>query len=393
MNSLPSDSKIVVIGGGVMGLFTAWECATRGETDITVLEQRKFLGAGATQKAAGGVRAQFTTAPNVALSKYSQDFYRRRFSAEINPDFEYMEYGYLFVARSDEKLRALDNSLTLQKKQGVESVRRISPEEIKEILPDFNIDDVLGGNYSPEDGAVDPGDIVNGLDSSIRRLGIQIFTECEVTGIGSKSDFNFVVKTDLGDIKAQKILIAAGSWSGEFMKKCGVIVPVEPYRRSLYISGPLPWFPKKAPFTFDVCTGTHFRPESGGIIFLKINPDEPSSHNEEPDWEFLENIIPDLLHVMPRLEEAEVIDAWAGPYAMTPDHSPILGEISATPSGVHKGVYIITGFSGHGLMHAPAAACALSEYLLDGKTSTLDVSAYSLTRYETGDLIHEAAVF
>ena len=393
MSNFPSDAKIVVIGGGVMGLFTAWECATHGETDIVILEQRTFLGAGATQKAAGGVRAQFTTAPNVALSKYSQDFYRRRFAPEINPDFEYLEYGYLFFARSEDKLKALDNSLALQKKQGVEAVRRISAEEIRAILPDLDISEVLGGNFSPEDGVVDPGDIVNGLDTSIRKFGVRIFTDCEVTGVESVSDYNFTVKTELGNIRAEKVLVATGSWSGEFMKKMGVDVPVDPYRRSLYISGPLPWFPKKAPFTFDVCTGTHFRPESGGIIFLKINPDEVPSHNEEPDWDWLENIIPDLIHIMPRLEDAEVIDAWAGPYAMTPDHSPILGEIPTSPSGVKKGMYIVTGFSGHGLMHAPAAACAMSELLLDGKTSTLDVSAYSLGRYETGKLIEEAAVF
>ncbi|MCX6646540.1 MAG: FAD-binding oxidoreductase [bacterium] len=393
MSKLPSNARIVIVGGGVMGLFTAWECATRGETDIVILEQRKFLGAGATQKSAGGVRAQFTTAPNVMLSKYSQDFYRRRFAPEINPDFQYLEYGYLFFARSEEKLKALDNSLALQKKQGVDAVRRISPSEIREILPDLNISDVLGGNFSPEDGFVDPGDIVNGLDTSLRKFGVDIFTDCEVAGIDSISDFNFVVKTELGNISAEKILVATGSWSGEFMRKCGVKVPVDPYRRSLYISGPLPWFPKKSPFTFDICTGTHFRPESGGILFLKINPNEGPSHNEEPDWDWLEHIVPDLIHIMPRLEDAEIIDAWAGPYAMTPDHSPILGEIPASPSGVKKGIYIVTGFSGHGLMHAPASACAMSEYLLDLKTSTLDVSAYSLERYEKGELIEEAAVF
>ncbi len=391
--NLPGDAKIVIIGGGVMGLITAWECASRGETDIVILEMRSLLGAGATQKAAGGVRAQFTTAANVGMSKYSQDFYRRRFTPEINPDFQYLEYGYLFVARSEEKLKALDNSMALQKKLGADAVRHITADEIKEILPDFNIDDVQGGNFSPEDGVVDPGDIVNGLDISIRRMGVQIFTDCEVTGIESKSNFNFVVNTGHGNINAQKILVATGSWSGEFMEKCGVNVPVEPYRRTLYISGPLPWFPKKAPFTFDVCTGTHFRPESGGIIFLKINPDEIPGHNEEPDWDFLENIIPDLIHIMPRLEEAAVIDAWAGPYAMTPDHSAILGKIPDSPSGVGKGMYIATGFSGHGLMHSPAVGCAMSELLLDGVTSTLDISAFKLERFDTGVLIHETAAF
>lgn len=379
---------MVIIGGGVMGLFTAWECARRGETDIVILERRSFLGAGATQKAAGGVRAQFTTAPNVMLSKYSQDFYRRRFAAEINPDFQYRQNGYLFFARSEEKLRALDHAMELQKKQGVEAVRRLTPEEIRGILPDLNITDILGGNYSPEDGFVDPGDIVNGLDTSLRRMGIGIFTDVEAESVATEKDFSHRVRTGQGTIHAERVLFATGAWSGEFLKKCGVDVPIEPYRRSLYISGPLPWFPKNAPFTFDVVTGTHFRPESAGILFLKINPDEPSSFNEEPDWDWLENIVPDLMHVMPRLADAEVIDAWAGLYDMSPDHSAILGPIPGP-----LGRYMAAGFSGHGLMHAPAVGCAMSEYLLDGKTSTLDVSAYRLERYAEGDEIHEAAVF
>jgi len=371
-----------------MGLFTAWECGIRGETDIVILEKRSFLGAGSTQKSAGGVRAQFTTAANVGLSKYSQDFYRRRFAAEINPYFKYSQNGYLFFARSAEKLRALDVAMALQRKQGVEAVRRLSPEQVREILPDLNIDDVLGANYSPEDGFVDPGDIVNGLDTSCRRLGIRIFTDTEVLAVESEGDFSHRVVTGQGTIRTEKVLFATGAWSGEFLRRCGVEIPVEPYRRSLYISGPLPWFPKTAPFTFDIVTGTHFRPESAGILFLKINPDEPASFNEEPDWDWLENIIPDLIHVMPRLEEAEVIDAWAGLYAMTPDHSAILGPLPG-----RKGRFVATGFSGHGLMHAPAVGCSMAELLLDGKTSTLDVSAYRLERFAEGDLIHEAAVF
>ena len=371
-----------------MGLFTAWECAQRGERDIIILERRSLLGAGSTQKSAGGVRAQFTTAPNVRISKYSQDFYRRRFPSEINPHFKYEDIGYLFIARTEERLRALDEAMALQRKLGVEAVRRVGPEEMLRMLPDLNVVDILGGNFSPEDGFIDPGDIVNGLDTSLRSSGISICTDTEVITVESIADFNHRVTTAEGTIRTEKVLFAAGAWSGSLLKNCGIEIPLEPYRRSLYISGPLPWFPPRAPFTFDTVTGTHFRPESGGILFLKINPNEGPSYNEEPDWDWLENIVPDLMHLMPRLEEAEVVDAWAGLYAMTPDHSAILGPLPGP-----KGLYVATGFSGHGLMHAPAVACAMAEYLLDGETSTLDVSPYRLERFATGELMHETAVF
>lgn len=388
MNTLPSSARVVIIGGGVMGLFTAWECAQRGEKDIIVLERRSLLGAGSTQKSAGGVRAQFTTAANVRMSKYSQGFYRRRFPSEINPHFKYEDIGYLFIARTEEKLRALDEAMALQRKLGVDAVRHIGPEEMLEMLPELNVEDVLGGSFSPEDGFVDPGDIVNGLDTSLRALGVSIYADTKVTTLDSDSDFSHQVITRSGSVRAERVLFAAGAWTASLLRNCRIKIPVEPYRRSLFITAPLPWFPPRSPFTFDTVTGTHFRPESGGILFLKINPDEGPSYNEEPDWDWLENIVPDLMHLVPRLEEAEVIDAWAGLYAMTPDHSAILGPLPG-----RKGLHVATGFSGHGLMHAPAVACAMAEYLLDGETSTLDVSPYRLERFATGELIHETAVF
>jgi sarcosine oxidase subunit beta len=317
----------------------------------------------------------------VRLSKYSQDFYRRRFAAEINPDFEYRRNGYLFFARSPEKLAALDLALRLQKEQGIDAVRRLAPKEILEYVPDLSIDDVLGANFSPEDGFVDPGDIVNGLDMHARRMGVSIFLETEAVGIESDRDFDHRVSTSTGEIRAEKILVATGAWTAPFAQAFGLDLPIDPYRRSLYVTAPIPWFPKTVPFTYDVVTGTHFRPESGGIIFLKINPDEGPSFNEEPDWDWLEHIVPDLIHVMPRLAEAQVIDAWAGLYDMSPDHSAILGR------------YLAAGFSGHGLMHAPAVGISMAEYLLDGRTSTLDVSEYRLERFQLGRPIEEAAVF
>jgi len=387
MPGLPSSAEIVVIGGGVMGLFTAWECVKRGENDLIVIEKRSFLGSGSTQKAAGGVRAQFTNRANVAMSMYSQDFYRRKFAPEIFPDFEYSENGYLFFARSEEKLHALGNSYELQKQVGVEAVRQLTPEQILEILPDLMIDEVLGGNYSPEDGFVDPGDIINGLDTKLRQAGIQIFTDLEVEVVEHGESGHRIV-TGQGTVSCSKVLFATGAWSGELMKRCGVDIPVEPFRRSLYITKPLPWFPKKAPFSFDVVTGTHFRPESGGIMFLKINPDEVAGFNEDPDWDWLEHVVPDLFHVMPRLGDAEVMDAWGGLYAMTPDHSAILGVVPGKP-----GWFVATGFSGHGMMHAPGVGCSMAEMILDGRTSTLDISAYRFERYAENDPVHEAAVF
>ncbi|MFH1677038.1 MAG: FAD-binding oxidoreductase, partial [bacterium] len=200
--------------------------------------------------------------------------------------------------------------------------------------------------------------------------------------------YNFTIITDRGKMKAEKILFATGAWSAKLLKNCGIDFPIEPYRRSLYISEPLPWYPKNSPFTFDVNTGVHLRPESGGVLFLEINPDEKPSFNEEADWEWLVEIIPHLIHFIPRMADAGVIDAWAGLYDMSPDHSAILGALPGP-----KGRFVATGFSGHGLMHAPAVGCSMAELLSDGKTWTIDISKFRPGRFDENEPILEKAVF
>lgn len=388
MTSIPGSAKIVIIGGGIVGLFTAWELASRGEKDIVILERRTFLGAGSTQKAAGGFRTQFTTPGNVAFSKYSVDFYKYRFPKELNEYFKIIQNGYLLFARTESKLAALDQSLALQKKCGVENVRRVGAEEIKAMLPELDVSQVLGGNYSPDDGWLDPGDIIRGLDDSVRAMKIPIFTDIEVTEVIPKSDFSHDVVTGEGTIHAKQVLFATGAWSGKLTDKLGVDIHMQPVRHTLWVTAPLDWYPKSAPFTFDILTTAHMRAESGGVMFGHDNHDEKPSYSEDADMDFFYKIIPNFLEIMPRLEEAEIANAWGGLYAVSDDHSAILGAIPG-----HRGLWIATGFSGHGVMHAPATCCSMAEFLLDGKTSTLDVSMFRMERFVEGDLIRETAVF
>ncbi|HEX9744422.1 MAG TPA: FAD-dependent oxidoreductase [bacterium] len=388
MPPVPSTAKIVIIGGGVVGLFTAWELASRGEKDIVIIERRTFLGSGSTQKAAGGFRTQFTTPSNVAFSKYSKQYFLERFPQELNPHFEIEQHGYLLFARNQEKLERLEHSYQLQMELGVENVHKVDADFIKNLIPELETSEILGGNYSPEDGWLDPSDVVNGLDTGVRKHGIAIFTDTEVTDIDTIGDHNFVVKTSDGDISARHVLVATGAWSRELTGKLGIELHMHPMRHTLWCTAPLDWYPKTAPFTFDVMTTAHFRPESGGLMMGHSNPNETSSTSEDADMDFFLEIIPNFLEIIPRLEEAEVANAWGGLYEESEDHNGIMGPLPGP-----KGLWIATGFSGHGVMHAPATGCVMAEFILDGKTSTLDASPYCLERFDKGELIRETNVF
>lgn len=388
MNQVPKSAKIVIIGGGVVGLFTARELCVRGETDIVILERRSFLGAGSTQKAAGGFRTQFTTPANVAFSKYSKNFYLNEFP-KLNPHFEIVQHGYLLFARDPNKLASLDHSYELQVQAGVENVHRVDAEFIKSIIPELDVSEILGGNYTPEDGWLDPGDVVRGLDDAVRRYGIPIFLDTEVSDVIPESDYSHKVITSAGEIHAKHVLFATGAWSRQIITdKLGIEIHMHPYRHTLWITAPLPWYPKNSPFTFDVLTSAHFRPESGGLMLGHDNHGEVSSLLEIPDMDFFFEIIPNFLEIMPKLEEAEIANSWGGLYETSKDHSAIIGALPTK-----KGLWMATGFSGHGVMHAPATGISMAELILDGKTSTLDIHPYRLSRFDEGDLIHETAVF
>jgi sarcosine oxidase, subunit beta len=190
-------------------------------------------------------------------------------------------------------------------------------------------------------------------------------------------------------VETSQVVNAAGPWAASVANMAGVDLPVEPLRRMLVPTEPFDQFPHTAPMIIDMSTGFHFRPESLGFLLAWNDPEETPGYKTDFDANFIEKILTRAAGRVPCFENLAVNPkrAWAGLYEMTPDHHPILGPAPEVP-----GFFLANGFSGHGVMHAPATGKILSDLILTGHCSLVDASLLGLQRFAEHRLIEEAAV-
>ncbi|MBX3006189.1 MAG: FAD-binding oxidoreductase [Anaerolineales bacterium] len=378
--SLPKTASVVIIGGGVMGASAAYHLAQRGIKDVALLEKDEFFGQGATGRCAGGVRYQFGTEVNIRLSLASLPMLER-FPEEIGQEVDYRKCGYLFLLTNDADIAVFKKNVALQNSLGVDT-QWLSGDEIRARLPQMNLDDVLKGTYNAADGLCDPNSVVMGYINAATKLGATCLGNIEVTGLQVEGGAITGVHTNQGSIAAPLVLNAAGPWAAPIGKMAGVDIPIIPVRRQIVTTTPLAGIPADFPFVIDFAKSLYFHREGEGLLTGMSNPDQAPGfdQNVDPEWELvhMENGVARL----PLLEQAGLASHWAGLYEVTPDAHPIFG---ATPV---QGFYLVGGFSGHGFMHGPIAGKLMTEIMLDGAATSVDVSALTLDRF-SGDSLKE----
>jgi sarcosine oxidase subunit beta len=382
------SAEIVIIGGGIVGASIAWHLTQAGCTDIIVVEREHSLGKGSTGKSMGGVRAQFTTEPNIRMSMYSIDFYSR-FDERMDRPAGYRPQGYLFLAITPAHLDYLRKNVALQQSLGLKTVRMMAAQEIRDLFPQLRADDVIGASFCSTDGFVDPYSVMTGFMECAIDAGVKLWKDAEVTALEKDGNGITTVRTARGDISTRNAVIACGAWSAQVAKLAGVELPVEPLRRMLVPTEPFDRFPHTAPMIIDMSNGFHFRPEGRGFLLAWNDVEERSSFNTNFEPSFLEKILTRAADRVPCFEDVPVNPkkAWAGLYEMTPDHHPVFGQDPSV-----RGLYYACGFSGHGVMHAPSTGKITADVLTKGKTDLIDASLFNISRFAEGKLIHETAV-
>jgi sarcosine oxidase subunit beta len=279
-------------------------------------------------------------------------------------------------------LEIFRQNVSLQHSLGV-LTEWLDGDEIRHRLPLMNLEDVVAGTNYAEDGTVDPNGVVMGYINAAHRLGARCFTNVTVENIQTTGGEIRSVKTDQGDIATPLVINAAGPWSGLIAEMAGIAMPLTPLRRQWLTTTPLPDLPPDFPFVIDFARSLYFHPEGEGLLTGMSNPNEAQGFNQQidPEWELVHMEM--AINRMPLLASAGVMSRLAGLYENTPDAHPIYGP---TPIG---GFYVVTGFSGHGFMHGPISGLLMSEIILDGRSTTLDVSCLDLARFEEDRLIHE----
>lgn len=376
---MAETADIVIIGAGIVGCSIAYHLAAQGASNVVVLE-KDLICSGSTGKSGGGIRQQFATELNVQLSLESlQMFHRMRDELGIDPEFR--PVGYLFMATTPEELDLFSRQAEFQQRYRI-PVQIVSTDDIGRIVPYVRLDDIIGGAYCPTDGYAAPYEVTMGYASAARRLGVKIHEQRTVTGILRPGGRVAGVETSGGLLQTRIVVNAAGPEGGVIGAMAGVSVPVKPYRRQIFTTGPLPEFTREPPLTIDYHRNWYFRGEMGGCLFSGPKDDE-STFNTNVDWEHLAESVATAVARVPLLEKAEIKRGWAGSYDISPDNNAILGAVPGLP-----GFYVATGHSGHGFMHGPATGKLMAELIITGNTS-IDISTLSLDRFRTGKTVRE----
>jgi sarcosine oxidase subunit beta len=385
-------AEVVVIGAGIMGLSIAYHLAKAGTTDVVVLD-KTYLCGGASGRNGGGIRAQWSSEANVRLMQESIRLCRD-FASEFKINVWLRQGGYLFVARDEDKRRALESSVKVQNECGL-GTRMLTPKQAQKLVPELDIADIVAASYNPDDGVVFPWPFVWGFAQGARKLGASVETFRDVVGFdttGKRIDavVTRAIQKDGSHgpeerIRTHHVVNAAGAWSPEIAKLLGVELPNKPHRHEICSTEPLkPWL---RPLVADLGNGLYFSQSTRGEIVGGIGqPLLPDGLDQKSSYEFLGLYGRALVHTCPVLADVKVLRQWAGCYDLTPDSNPIVGEVDDV-----EHFYQASGFMGHGFMMAPVMGKLIAAQIREPSPTPL-FERWALRRFKEGKLLSEAMI-
>ena len=389
---------IVIIGGGVVGSSIAYHlCSGRhATTAVTVIERDPSYRRASSYLAMGGIRQQFSSGANIRFAQHSTQFYKgfddilAASKTDIRVNFR--QRGYLFLVNAAMAER-FERRYTIQKQLGA-SIERLDVETIHAHVPDLKLDDIVFGLFGPEDGYTNPKAALSGFRHLAMTAGATYRT-ATVTGFITEHGRFRGVRLDTGDsVEAQAIVCASGAFTKPLAALADIDLPITPVRQQLFRCALSRSWPHRFPMVIDP-SGVHWRhddPEEFGnqdrIVVAYTKLDEPAGENFDCDMQrWQTEFRPPLIARLPALADSALLEGWAGLYEMTPDHNPILGEYPK-----QSGFYVATGFSGHGLMMAPATGRAIADLLTTGASNTLDIGSFDPERFTRGELCWDDAM-
>jgi sarcosine oxidase subunit beta len=374
---VPNQVDVVIVGGGVMGTSAAFHLAEAGVS--VLLCEKNELASGSTSKAAGGVRANFSDAFNVALGARSLDLFSN-FNSRPGYEIDLHRPGYLFALTKQEDVELFEISTKIHNQFNVES-RMLTPNEAGKISPLLNTSDLLAASFTPNDGHCTPEAVVLGYAGGAKKLGATVLTNIEVTEINLNSGEITSVVTTEGEVKTSTVINCAGAWSPQIAAMVGLDLPVTPYKRELVVTQALDNsfadLPTSMPMTIDYSTSLYWHREGKGLLMGFSDKSIEPGFDLKRDPQFLEKLGAIAMARAPRLMNVGIGKGWAGLYEVTPDHNAILGEFKKVSR-----FFYATGFSGHGFLQGPAIGEILRDLYLN-RQPFVNIEQLSADRFLT----------
>ena len=375
-------ADVVVIGGAVMGASAAfWLTRMQPGLDVLVVERDPSFARASTALSVASIRQQFTTAVNVEISRFGVGFIRNfRDSLGVDVGIEslgFKENGYLFLSTTDQGKALLADVAAMQRDHGA-ATEVWTPDQVARRFPWLNTADLTAATFGPRDeGWFDNMGLLNGLRAAARAQGARFVTDT-VTGLTiTAGRVTGVTLGQGGPVACAAAVNAAGTRAADVLRMAGLDLQVEPRKRTVFvIDAPNARHPD-APLLVD--QGFYLRPEQGHWITATVpQEDGPCAVDDfEPDLHLFEEVIwEQLWHRAPGFDAVKVVRHWVGHYAYNRlDQNAILGPHPALPN-----LYLMNGFSGHGLQQAPAVGRGLAEHILHGGWRSIDLSDLSVER-------------
>jgi len=377
--SLPKTADIVILGAGVMGAAIAFHLAKRGAGKIVVLE-KDHVARGGSGRSSALIRMHYSYPPEVQLALVSLKMFQNWLELVGEPG-DFRKTGFVRIVHPNEAER-LRLNVEMQRGFGV-NVRLITGQELQELEPDWNVEEVELAAYEPDSGYGDGAGAANDFLSRARELGVTYLSRTAVCSFQVESGRVTGVLTQHGAMSAPVVVAATGPWTRPLFQQAGYDLPIESEFHQVAILKNAPGMRGGGCACIDSVTATYFRPDGADKFlvgdFYGKRPADPDNFPQGAGGESLEEIIERASRRVPRLENAEVMRGVTGIYDMTPDSRPLLGKIPGV-----DGLFVCAGFSGMGFKISPAVGLVMSELLLDGMGKTVDISSFCPGRFEGG---------
>lgn len=379
MSDFPKTAKVVIIGGGAVGVSSLYHLALAGWTDCVLLEKNE-LTAGSTWHAAGNVPTFSSSWSIMNMQRYSADLYRT-LGATVDYPMNYHVTGSIRLAHSKERLQEFERVVGMGRYQGMD-LRILTPDQIKDYYPFLETHDLTGALYDPNDGDIDPAQLTQALAKGARRLGARIERFCPATGVRREGN-DWVVQTHKGEIRCEYVVNAAGYYAREVGKWFGRDVPMMVMSHQYMLFGTVPEVETrtkavghKLPLLRDVDSSYYLRQEKNGFNlgpyernckahWVAVDdpfPEDFSFQLFPDDLERLEWYITDAMARVPLLEKAPLTKVINGPIPYTPDGNPLIGPMPGVPNAFEACVFTF------GICQAGGAGKVLAEWITKGAT-------------------------
>ena len=380
-NGLPKTADFIILGAGVMGASIAFHLARRNAGRIAILD-KDHAGSGGSGRSSALVRMHYSFPPEVQLALISLNIFQR-WREIVGEPGEFRKTGFVRIVHPGES-EALKRNAAMQRSLGA-NVELIDRHQLKKLEPDWQVDEVELAAYEPDSGYGDGNVVANDFLSRARDSGAIYLSKTRATNFLIEGGRVRGVQTEHGEIHAPVVITAAGPWTRPLFQSTGFDPPIESEFHQVAILKNAPTM-RPGAACIDSVTATYFRSDASDKFlvgdFYGKRPIDPDNFPQRPSDNDLEEIIDRAARRLPKLETAEVMRGVTGVYDVTPDSRPLLGPVPGV-----EGLHLCAGFSGMGFKISPAVVLVMSEQILDGKATTVDITPFRPTRFAEGKAI------